>query len=306
MCTSSFRLFPKFHSFANNSLCKLNSSFQLSRLATVFCDQHYPKTRLPSHHLRVRRRCLFEWDGLDHGGHAAQGTESERGITGRRVPRQRACYLALSEYEIHARDLDRLRSDAEVNGHTAGSKALEGLSDCFASRRRYDDDLGAAKGLQSGCGVSSGTVNVVMSAELLSELRCVAAAGNRRHLEPNMPGVLHRQMTKAADTEHSDEVTRLRWCVSQGVDHRESRAKHRRSICRRQIVRDTHQPGGLRDHHLSISAIRMNARVSLVTTVHEITVSTKFAITARAREEANTYALTVRPALDTRAKGIDP
>jgi hypothetical protein len=34
---------------------------------------------------------------------------------------------------ISACDLDRLRSDAEVNGDTAGSKTLEGLSDCLAS-----------------------------------------------------------------------------------------------------------------------------------------------------------------------------
>src|SRR5215831_14095763 len=121
-----------------------------------------------------------------------------------------------------------------------------------------------------------------------------------------MPGVLHRQMTKAADTELSHKVTRLRRRVSQGVERREPRAKQRRSICRRQIVRDTHKPGGLRDHHLGVSAIRMNARVFLVTTVHEIAISTEFAITARASEEADTDALTNRPALDARAKGIDP
>jgi hypothetical protein len=121
-----------------------------------------------------------------------------------------------------------------------------------------------------------------------------------------MPGVLHREMTKAADTEHSDKVTRLRWRVSQGVERRESRAKQRRSICRRQIVRDMHKPGGLRDHHFGISAIRMNAREFLVTTVHEIAISTEFAITARASKEADTDALTNRPALDARAKGIDP
>src|ERR1700757_5036401 len=148
----------------------LNASFRLSRLAiAVFRDQHYPKTRLPSHHLRVGSGCLIEWDGLDHRRHPTQGTETKRRVSSGRVSRQRACYLALSEYEIHARDLDRLRSDAEVNGHTAGSKALEGLSDRFASRSRYDNDLGAAKRLQSGCGVGSGTVNVVVGAELFSE-----------------------------------------------------------------------------------------------------------------------------------------
>src|SRR5262249_50692090 len=155
---------------------------------------------------------------------------------------------------------------------TAGSKAPEGLSDCLAPGSCYENDHGAAERLQSRCRVSSGTVNVVVSPELLGELRGVAAAGNRRHFEPHMPGVLHRQMTKAADTEHSDKVTRLRWRVSQGVERRESCAKQRRSICRRQIVRDTHEPGGLRDHYLGISTIRMNARVFLVTTVHEVAI----------------------------------
>src|SRR5499427_8491135 len=50
----------------------------------------------------------------------------------------------------------------------------------------------------------------------------------------------------------------------------------------------------------------MDAREFLVTTVHEIAISTEFAITASASEEADTDALTDRPALDARAKGIDP
>src|SRR5215472_3077765 len=50
----------------------------------------------------------------------------------------------------------------------------------------------------------------------------------------------------------------------------------------------------------------MNARVFLVATVHEIAISTEFAISARASEEADTDALSNRPALHARAKGIDP
>src|SRR5262245_17975912 len=50
----------------------------------------------------------------------------------------------------------------------------------------------------------------------------------------------------------------------------------------------------------------MNAREFLVTTVHEIAISTEFAMTARASEEADTDALTNRPALYARAQGIDP
>jgi hypothetical protein len=49
----------------------------------------------------------------------------------------------------------------------------------------------------------------------------------------------------------------------------------------------------------------MNAREFLVTTIHEIAISTEFAITARASEEADTDTLTNCPALDARAKGID-
>src|SRR5262245_43561718 len=120
-----------------------------------------------------------------------------------------------------------------------------------------------------------------------------------------MAGVLHRQMTKAADTEHRDKIACLRGRVSQGVERRESCAEQRRSVCRRQVVRDAHEPGGLRDHRLGISAIRMNARVSLVPTVHEIAVTTELAVTARTSKETDTDALTNRPALDARAKGID-
>src|SRR5215831_6361602 len=92
----------KFQSFREQPSLQLISSLRLSRLAiAVFCDQHYPKARLPSHHLRVGLRRLVEWDGLDHGGHAAQRTETERSVSGRRVPCQRAFELAAPEYEIH-------------------------------------------------------------------------------------------------------------------------------------------------------------------------------------------------------------
>src|SRR4029077_16855156 len=50
----------------------------------------------------------------------------------------------------------------------------------------------------------------------------------------------------------------------------------------------------------------MNAREFLVTTIHKIAISTEFAITARASEEADTDTLTNLPAPDTRANGIDP
>src|SRR5215831_4556734 len=49
----------------------------------------------------------------------------------------------------------------------------------------------------------------------------------------------------------------------------------------------------------------MNAREFLVTTVHEIAISTELAITARTSEEADTHTLANRPALDTGAKSID-
>src|SRR5262249_57646512 len=87
----------------------LNASVRLSRLAAaVFCDQHYPKTRLPGHHLRVRSRRFLEWDGLDHCSHPPQRTESERCITSRRIPRQPPSSLPLSEYAFAALHTNRL------------------------------------------------------------------------------------------------------------------------------------------------------------------------------------------------------
>src|SRR5262249_56339132 len=100
---------------SRTTLCELNSSFRLSRLAiTVFCDQHHPKARLPSHHLLVRGGCLIEWDGLDHRRHPTQGTETKRCVSSGGGSRQPARYLALSENEIQARDLAPVRSRAAV------------------------------------------------------------------------------------------------------------------------------------------------------------------------------------------------
>src|SRR5215469_5644773 len=113
---------------------KLNASLRLSALAVaVLCNQHYPETRLPSHHLRVRSGCLIEWDGLDHRRNTAQRTETKSCVTGCRVSRQRATNLALSEYEIDARELDRLRSDADVNRDTARTQAFESRGHCLAA-----------------------------------------------------------------------------------------------------------------------------------------------------------------------------
>src|SRR5215469_14473394 len=92
----------------------------------VVRDEHYAKARLPRHHLRVGSGRLFQRDGLNHRRHATERTETKRCVTGCRVSRQRARYPALSEYKILASDLDRLGSDADVNGNAAGPKPLEG------------------------------------------------------------------------------------------------------------------------------------------------------------------------------------
>ena len=126
--------------------------------SSVLDDQDHAEPRLSPHHLCVRRRRLVQRSGLDHGGDTAQRTETERCVTSRRVPGQGAFELATPEYEIHARDLDRLRADAEVNRDTAGTQALEGCGNCLAPGSRYQNDLGAAERLQSRGGI--GTVLV--------------------------------------------------------------------------------------------------------------------------------------------------
>jgi hypothetical protein len=49
--------------------------------------------------------------------------------------------------------LNRLRPDAEDDRDTTGTQTLEGLGDRLAARRRYQNDFGAAKRLQSLGGV---------------------------------------------------------------------------------------------------------------------------------------------------------
>jgi len=112
----------------------------------------------PSHHLRVCIRRSIKRNRLDYGGHAAQRTEPERCVTNRGGARQGTFKLPAPEYEIHARDLVRLRPDAEDDRDTARTQDLEGLGDRLAARSRYQNDLGAAERLQSLGGIGSGTV----------------------------------------------------------------------------------------------------------------------------------------------------
>src|SRR5262249_20011158 len=120
--------------------------------------------------------------------------------------------------------LDRLRPNAEDDGDTTGTQAHESLSDRLAAGGRYQNDLGAAERLQSLGRVGGAAVDVVVGAGLLGQFRRVGAPGNRRDLEPHVPGILHTQMAEATDTEHSDKITGLRRRVSQGAERREPRA----------------------------------------------------------------------------------
>src|SRR5262249_50958850 len=227
-------------------------------------------------------------------------------VTSRRVPRQGAFEPAAPEYEIHARGLDRLRPDAEGDRDTAGTQALEGRGDRLATGSRYQNDLGPAERLKSRGGGGSGAVDVVVGARPLRPVRPVGGTGERPRLEPHAPGILHPQMTKAADAEDGDKVTGLRRRVPQGAERRETRAQQRRCVDRRQVVRDRHEPARLGDHHFGISAVMMNAGIFLVPAVHEIAIAAELAIAARAAETTAGHALTDRRALDAGTERIDP
>ena len=82
---------------------------------------------------------------------AAQRTEAERFVTGRGGSRQGTFVLAVTKHEIHGRDLDRLRPDAEDDRDTAGTQRLEGLGDRLPAgsrvrlRQAILDDLDARR-----------------------------------------------------------------------------------------------------------------------------------------------------------------
>src|SRR5262249_34914236 len=156
---------------------------------------------------------------------------------------------------------------------------------------RYQNDLGAAERLQSRGRVGSAAVDVVVGAELLGQFRRIAATGNRRDLEPHVPGILHTQMTEAADTEHSDKITGFRRRISQRAEPREPRPKQWPRTARRQVVRDRHKPARLCEHHFGVPAIMINAGIFLVWTVHETAIAAEPAVSARTAEKSDTHAL---------------
>src|SRR5262249_30440120 len=221
--------------------------------------QNDAKAGFSGHHLCIALRCTFKRDGFDHGGYAAQRAETKCCLTRRGVPRQGAFELAAPKYEVHSRDLNRLRPDAESDRDAAGPQALEGFRNRLAAGSRDQNDAGAAEPVQSFGGVNRSAVEIMMNAKPLGQFRLVGAPSNRYDLESHVPGVLHRQMTKATDTEHSNEVTALRRCVSQRAECRQPCAQQRRRIDRQQVIRDGHEPAGLCEHYLGIATVMMNA-----------------------------------------------
>src|SRR5262249_36674799 len=109
---------------------------------------------------------------------------------------------------------------AYVNGYAAGTKTLEGRGNGLTSGSGYQNDLRAAERLESYCGISRVAVDIVVRTEFLSQFRRPGATSNRRHFESHLPSVLHTEMAKAADAEHSYKITSFRWRVSQCVERR--------------------------------------------------------------------------------------
>src|SRR5271167_1652450 len=95
--------------------------------------QNHAKARLPSHHLRIGLNGFLKWNRLDHGEHAAQHTETERCVTNRGGPRQGAFKLPAPEYEIHARDLVRLRPEAVIRMTLAPPSARRASAESVAA-----------------------------------------------------------------------------------------------------------------------------------------------------------------------------
>src|SRR5215510_15557504 len=112
-------------------------------------------------------------------------------------------------------------------------------------------------------------------------------------------------MTQAADADHGDQITGLRWRVSQSAERRESCAQQRCCIDRGQLVRDGYESARLCDHHFGISAVMMNAGVFLILAVHKVTAAAKHAVAARAPKKSNAYPLTDGPTLDTGTQLVD-
>src|SRR5262249_16620399 len=152
---------------------------------------------------------------------------------------------ALSENEIHAGDFDRLGADAEGNGEAAGTQALEGRGERLATRSPYQKDPGTAKRLEGPRGIPSAPAAAVVSPERPSQPRRFSAAPNRRDLETHVGGVLDPEMTEPPDSKYGDKFAGLCRRIAQSVEGRESSAQERRSTCRRQVVRDAHEPSGL-------------------------------------------------------------
>jgi hypothetical protein len=121
-----------------------------------------------------------------------------------------------------------------------------------------------------------------------SEWCLLVAAGDGGDFETHAPGILHTQMAKASDAQHGDKIAGLCRRIAQGAEGRKSRAKQRRCVDGRKVVRNRHQAARPRDQHFGVPAVAIDAGEFLIAAVYEFASAAIFAVAAEAPEEADT------------------
>ncbi|CAK7286332.1 hypothetical protein SGPA1_40592 [Streptomyces misionensis JCM 4497] len=211
--------------------------------------------------------------------------------------------------ELGRADVQGRGVGADGDQFPAGGQAVHGGRDGLRVPRGGEDDLGAAQGLQRlGDRGGGGAVDVVVGAELTGEVGLLRPPGDRHGLEAHRDGVLHPEVSEAAEAEHRDQVARPAGAAAQPVERGHARAGQRPGVARGQRLGDPGQGVDGRDHLLGEAAVVGPARHLQVVAHDEVALAAGPAVAAAAAEPAHGHPVAGLPAAFTHplAQLLDP
>src|SRR5262249_6515487 len=112
-------------------------------------------------------------------------------------------------------------------------------------------------------------------------------------------------MAKPSDAQHGDKIAGFRRGVAKCTERRKPGTQQRRSIDRRKIVGNGHEPARLCEQHFGVAAVLVNTGELLIAAIHEVATAAEFAIAASAAEEPYPHALPYLPALHIGGEHVD-
>src|SRR4029077_1828671 len=164
---------------------------------------------------------------------------------------------------------------------------------------------GPAHALQHRCGISHGSIDVHVRAQVFRKSFLVGSTSDGDSPESQVPRKLDAKMPKAANALHSDEISPAQTSVAKSVVGCNTGAEQRGRLHGSELVRNGSDAARFSNHHFRVSAVHGYSRYDGVLTLHHVPASARFAHSVFTAEEPDTNPLADFPPRNACAQRSD-